>query len=141
MKKLTKPATAIQSRIQAASGANGANHPLSNSNLRRNTRHNSSMCSTDCQQQESETLRKLWRSVEQSADSLAIMDRQGVMEYVNPAFQALTGYTQQEAIGQSHEILKSDQQPQELYDQIWETVLAGDVFRGVVMDRKKNGET
>jgi PAS domain S-box-containing protein len=99
------------------------------------------MCSTDCQQQESETLRKLWRSVEQSADSLAIMDRQGVMEYVNPAFQALTGYTQQEAIGQSHEILKSDQQPQELYDQIWETVLAGDVFRGVVMDRKKNGET
>jgi PAS domain S-box-containing protein len=88
-----------------------------------------------------ETLRKLWRSVEQSADTVIIMDRSGVMEYVNPAFEALTGYSWQEAIGQTLGILKSEQQAGELYEEMWNTVLSGDVFRGIVMDRKKNGET
>ena len=88
-----------------------------------------------------ETLRKLWRSVEQSADTVIIMDRSGVMEYVNPAFEALTGYSRQEAVGQTLGILKSEQQAGELYEEMWNTVLSGNVFRGIVMDRKKNGET
>jgi PAS domain S-box-containing protein len=58
-----------------------------------------------------ETLGKLWRrSVEQMADALIIMDRSGVMEYLNPAFEALTGYSRQEAIGQTLRMLKSEQQ-------------------------------
>jgi len=98
--------------------------------------------STDRQHQESEdTLRKLWRSVEQSADTVIIMDRSGVIEYVNPAFEALTGYSRQEAIGQTLGILKSEQQAGELYEEMWNTVLSGNVFRGIVMNRKKNGET
>ncbi len=92
-------------------------------------------------QQTEETLRKLWRSVEQSADTVIIMDRSGVMEYVNPAFEALTGYSRQEAVGQTLGILKSEQQAGELYEEMWNTVLSGNVFRGIVMDRKKNGET
>jgi two-component system cell cycle sensor histidine kinase/response regulator CckA len=88
-----------------------------------------------------ETLRKLWRSVEQSADIVIIMDRSGVMEYVNPAFEALTGYSRQEAIGQTLGVLKSEQQAGELYEEMWNTVLSGNVFRGIVMNRKKNGET
>jgi PAS domain S-box-containing protein len=92
-------------------------------------------------QKSEETLRKLWRSVEQSADMVIIMDRSGVMEYVNPAFEALTGYSRQEAIGQTLGILKSEQQAGELYEEMWNTVLSGNVFRGIVMDRKKNGET
>ena len=87
-----------------------------------------------------ETLRKLWRSVEQMADALIIMDRFGVMEYVNPAFEALTGYSRQGAIGQSFEILRSDQHADELYEEMWSTVRAGNVFRGIVINRKKNGE-
>ena len=93
------------------------------------------------QQKSEETLRKLWRSVEQSADTVIIMDRSGVMEYVNPAFEALTGYSRQEAVGQTLGILKSEQQAGELYEEMWNTVLSGKVFRGIVMDRKKNGET
>ncbi|MGD0181384.1 MAG: response regulator [Terriglobales bacterium] len=88
-----------------------------------------------------ETLPKLWRSVEQMADSLIIMDRSGVMEYVNPAFEELTGYSRQEAIGQSFEILRSDQHADELCEEMWSTVRAGNVFRGIVINRKKNGET
>jgi PAS domain S-box-containing protein len=97
--------------------------------------------SADGQQSDSEvTLRKLWRLVEQSTDSVIIMDRSGVMEYVNPAFEALTGYSRQEAIGQTLGILKSEQQAGELYEEMWNTVLSGNVFRGIVTDRKKNGE-
>lgn len=97
--------------------------------------------SVDDQQPDSEgTLRKLWRLVEQSTDSVIIMDRSGVMEYVNPAFEALTGYSRGEAIGQTLGILKSEQQAGELYEEMWNTVLSGNVFRGIVTDRKKNGE-
>ena len=87
-----------------------------------------------------ETLRKLWCSVEQLADTVIIMDRSGVIEYVNPAFEALTGYSRQEAIGQSLGMLKPESQTGEPYDQMWNTVLSGNVFRGIVMNRKKNGE-
>ena len=97
--------------------------------------------SVDDRQPDSEgTLRKLWRLVEQSTDSVIIMDRSGVMEYVNPAFEALTGYSRGEAIGQTLGILKSEQQAGELYEEMWNTVLSGNVFRGIVTDRKKNGE-
>lgn len=87
------------------------------------------------------TLRKLWRLVDQSTDSVIIMNRSGVMEYVNPAFEFLTGYSRREAVGQTLGILKSEQQAGELYEEMWNTVLGGNVFRGIVMDRKKNGET
>ena len=94
------------------------------------------------QQLDSEvTLHELWRLVEQSTDSVIIMGRSGVMEYVNPAFEALTGYSRREAVGQTLGILKSEQQSGEFYEEMWNTVLAGNVFRGIVMDRKKNGET
>jgi two-component system cell cycle sensor histidine kinase/response regulator CckA len=98
--------------------------------------------SAELRHDESEdTLRKLWCSVEQLADTVIIMDRTGVMEYVNPAFEALTGYSREEAIGQTLGILKSEQQAGEVYEAMWNTVLAGKVFRGIVMNRKKNGQT
>jgi two-component system cell cycle sensor histidine kinase/response regulator CckA len=91
-------------------------------------------------QESEEILRKLWRSVEQMADALIIMDRSGAMEYVNPAFEALTGYSRQEVIGQSFEMLRSEQHADD-YEEMWNTVRSGNVFRGIVMNRKKNGET
>jgi two-component system cell cycle sensor histidine kinase/response regulator CckA len=88
-----------------------------------------------------EMLQKLRRSVEQSPDLVMITNSAGVLEYVNPAFEKLTGYTSAEVLGQTLGILKSDQQSGELYEEMWNTVLSGKVFHGTVMNRKKNGET
>ncbi len=88
-----------------------------------------------------EMLQKLRRSVEQSPDLVMITNSAGVLEYVNPAFEKLTGYASGEVLGQTLGILKSDQQAGELYEEMWDTVLSGKVFHGTVMNRKKNGET
>jgi PAS domain S-box-containing protein len=88
-----------------------------------------------------DTLRKLSRAVEQSADLIMITDHAGTIEYVNPAFEALTGYSQEEAIGRTPRMLKSGHQSAELYRELWQTIRAGNVFRGIFVDRKKSGET
>ena len=87
-----------------------------------------------------EALRKLSRAVEQSADSVMITDCRGVIEYVNPAFEALTGYDHAEACGQTPRLLKSGEQSAESYQDMWKTILAGNVFRGILVNRKKNGD-
>jgi two-component system cell cycle sensor histidine kinase/response regulator CckA len=92
-------------------------------------------------QKPEDMLRQLWRAVEQSADLVIITDRSGVMEYVNPAFEILTGYARLEAIGQTLRILKADEQDPAIYREMWQTILDGKVFRGIVLNRKKNGET
>jgi len=87
-----------------------------------------------------ESLRKLSQAVEKSADLVMITNREGIIEYINPAFEALTGYRQQEVCGQSPRILKSGEQGPEVYQEMWQTIVAGNVFRGIFVDRKKNGE-
>lgn len=62
------------------------------------------------QQSVEESLRKLSRAVEQSVDTVMITDRKGVIEYVNPAFEALTGYTSNEVRGQTSRLVKSGEQ-------------------------------
>ena len=92
------------------------------------------------QQSAEESLRKLSRAVEQSADAVIITDRRGVIEYVNPAFEILTGYSRTEARGQTPRLLKSGEQGSQLYEEMWKTILAGKVFRGILVNRKKDGE-
>ena len=92
------------------------------------------------QQTTEESLRKLLRAVEQSADGVMVTNRQGIIEYVNPAFEALTGYKREEVCGQTPRILKSSEQGPEFYQEMWNTVLAGNVYRGILVNRKKNGE-
>jgi len=87
-----------------------------------------------------ESLRKLSRAVEQSADTVVVTDRHGIIEYVNPAFEALTGYDHDEVHGKSPRILKSGEQGPETYQEMWKTILAGNVYRGILVNRKKNGE-
>ena len=131
--------------IEAAIAA-GVRQPLSRSDPREPGKERTSIStlnapSAERQQLESEeTLRKLSRAVEQSADTVIIMNRAGVMEYVNPAFETLTGYPRHELIGQTLAMLNSEQQGLELYLEMWNTVRSGNVFRGIVMNRKKNGE-
>jgi len=86
------------------------------------------------------SLRKLSRAVEQSADTVMITDRHGRIEYVNPAFEALTGYRREEVCGKTPRILKSGEQSSETYQEMWQTILSGSVYRGILLNRKKNGE-
>ena len=92
------------------------------------------------QQLAEELVRKLSRAVEQSADTVMITDRDGIIEYVNPAFEALTGHTGDEVCGKTPRILKSGEQGAETYQELWKTILAGNAYRGIMVNRKKNGE-
>lgn len=92
------------------------------------------------QQQAEESLRKLSRAVEQSADTVVITDRNGTIEYVNPAFEKLTGYSREEACGRTPRLLKSGEQAPEMYQEMWRTILSGNVFRGILVNRKKSGD-
>jgi PAS domain S-box-containing protein/putative nucleotidyltransferase with HDIG domain len=87
-----------------------------------------------------EILKKLSSVVEQAADLVFITDYDGVIEYVNPAFERLTGYTKDESIGQTPRILKSGKHTPDEYKLLWETIRAGKILQGTVVNRKKNGE-
>ncbi len=98
-------------------------------------------CKERQRQKTEDMLRKFWRAVEQTAEMIVITDQNGAMEYVNPAFEAVTGYTRDEIIGKPLSILQSEQQGFELTQNVWQSMLAGNPFRGIVLNRKKNGET
>jgi len=87
-----------------------------------------------------ETLAQLSYAVEQSPSSVIITDTQGNIEYVNPKFSLLTGYSVEEVIGRNPRILKSGEQDDEYYKILWDTILEGDVWRGEFHNKKKNGE-
>ena len=85
-------------------------------------------------------LRKLSQAVEQSPASVVITDLKGTIEYVNPKFTEVTGYTLEEAIGQNPRILKSGEQPSEVYTELWKTISSGKKWKGEFLNKKKNGE-
>lgn len=86
-------------------------------------------------------LRKLSRAIEQSPSSVVITDINGNIEYVNPHFTQLTGYSQEEASGQNPRILKSGHHPPELYEELWDTISEGEEWRGEFCNRRKDGTT
>lgn len=81
-----------------------------------------------------EEARRLARGVESAAESIIMTDVDGAILYVNPAFTELTGYTADEVIGQKANILKSA-----AYEEMWQTILAGKVWSGEVVNTKKDG--
>jgi len=85
-------------------------------------------------------LRQHSRAVEQSPVSIVITNVNGEIEYVNPKFCALTGYTSEEAIGQNPRILSTGHTSRDEYQRMWESVLAGQTWTGEFRNRKKNGE-
>ena len=87
-----------------------------------------------------EDLKKLSTAVEQSPASVVITDLEGNIEYVNPKFCEVTGYSEQEAMGQNPRILKSDESPPEIYQELWKALTAGRDWRGELLNKKKNGE-
>lgn len=85
-------------------------------------------------------IRQLSLALEQSATIAFITDRQGRIEYVNPEFEKATGYTRDEVLGRPANLLKSGKNSPELYREMWATLLRGEVFRDVLINRRKNGE-
>jgi diguanylate cyclase (GGDEF)-like protein/PAS domain S-box-containing protein len=87
-----------------------------------------------------EKLRQLSRAVEQSPVSIVITDIRGNIEYVNPRFMQLTGYSAEEVLGHNPRILKTDKTVPGTHRQLWETVTSGREWHGEFVNRKKNGE-
>ena len=85
-------------------------------------------------------LRMLSRAVQQSPVSIVITDTQGKIEYVNPYFEKVTGYTTDEALGQNSRILKSNTQKPEFYQELWKTISTGHEWTSEMQNRRKNGE-
>ncbi|MBF0455310.1 MAG: PAS domain S-box protein [Magnetococcales bacterium] len=84
-------------------------------------------------------LQKLRRAIEQSPVTVIITDQTGNIEYVNPAFSQLTGFEQEEVLGKKPAILKSGHHPDIFYQQMWQTILSGEVWRGEIHNRSKHG--
>ncbi len=90
--------------------------------------------------EDSARIQRLTNAVEQTADSIVITNRKGTIEYINPAFEQTTGYSQAEALGQTPRFLKSGLHDAAFYKELWNTVASGKVFRATISNRKKSGE-
>lgn len=90
--------------------------------------------------QATEEIHKLSLSVKHSPNIVIITDKDTRIEYVNPKFTEITGYTEQEALGQKPSLIASMDTPAETYENLWETILAGKEWRGELLNKKKNGE-
>jgi PAS domain S-box-containing protein len=87
-----------------------------------------------------EKLRLLKRAVDQSPVSIIITNQKGIIEYVNPKFSKITGFTSEEAIGQSPGILKSGHHSDLFYKELWDRINSGNDWYGEMMNKKKSGE-
>jgi len=83
--------------------------------------------------------RKLSSAIEQTADIVMITDRNGVVEYVNPEFERVTGYAREEVVGRTPAILTSGRHDRAFYQHMWNTLLAGEVFRETFVNQRKDG--
>jgi PAS domain S-box-containing protein len=87
-----------------------------------------------------EQLRKLSRAVEQSPTLIMITDTAGLIDYVNPKFEQVTGYAAEDVIGENPRILKSGRMLPQEFERLWKTITAGDEWHGEFQNRKKSGE-
>jgi len=87
-----------------------------------------------------EKLRTLSTAVEQSPLSVVITDLDAMIQYVNPHFTNATGYSREEIIGQNPRILQSGQTPKETYVELWNALTNGKIWRGELINKRKNGE-
>lgn len=83
--------------------------------------------------------RLLSSAIEQTADLVTIADCDGTILYVNAAFEQVTGYAFEEAVGRTPSILKSGIQPPDMYENLWQTLKSGQVFHGTFINRRKDG--
>ena len=94
---------------------------------------------TDIKKSE-EKLRIITKGIESSPASVVITDKEGNIQYINPKFCEITGYTEEEAIGQNPRVLKSGVHKIEFYKNMWATISNGEDWRGEICNIKKNGD-
>jgi PAS domain S-box-containing protein len=85
-------------------------------------------------------LRILSRAVEQSPVSVMITDNKGAIEYLNPKFLEVSGFSLEELVGQNPRVMNSGKQDDAFYNKLWKTIASGEVWRGAIQNRKKNGQ-
>lgn len=85
-------------------------------------------------------INRLSTAVEQSSSTVLITDIDGKIEYVNTKFTELTGYSKEEVIASNAGLLRSDETPDDVYRELWTTILSGKVWQGIIKNRKKSGE-
>ncbi|MHB8091882.1 MAG: PAS domain S-box protein [Syntrophales bacterium] len=95
---------------------------------------------TEQKQKEAERERLL-SAIEQAGEIFITMDAEGVIQYVNPAFTSVTGYTREEALGQNARILKSVGHEKGFYRDIWANISRGDTFEGRIVNKRQDGTT
>ena len=83
---------------------------------------------------------KFREAVESAGHAVVFTDRDGVIEYVNPAFEELTGYTASEVIGHTPRVVKSGEHDEAFYETLWDTIDGGDVWRGELVNERPDGE-
>ena len=86
-------------------------------------------------------IRKLSSAVEQSTSIIIITDVNGNIEYVNPKFTQVTGYTSEEVLGRNPNLLKSTETTREVYGKLWATITSGGEWHGELHNKKKSGES
>jgi len=82
---------------------------------------------------------RMMAAIEQAGEVIVITDPDGVIQYANPAFEGVSGYTQAEAMGQNPRILKSGRNDEIFYQQLWETISSGKTWSGRMINKKKDG--
>ncbi|MDT3433987.1 PAS domain S-box protein [Haloarcula sp. 1CSR25-25] len=83
---------------------------------------------------------KFREAVESAGHAVVFTDRDGVIEYVNPAFEELTGYAAAEVVGHTPRVLKSGEHDEAFYETLWDTIGAGDVWQGELVNERPDGE-
>ncbi|OSM04225.1 PAS domain S-box protein [Magnetofaba australis] len=84
-------------------------------------------------------LQLLSRTVEESPASIIITDAEGVIQYVNPMFEKITGYSSDEAVGQNPRLLKSGENDDATYQELWKRISSGHTWRGELLNKRKDG--
>jgi PAS domain S-box-containing protein len=82
----------------------------------------------------------LSKIADETADAVLVTDCAGNIEYVNAAFEQMTGFSRSEVLGKNPRLLKSGQHDARFYEDLWERLRRGEVFRDTITDRRKNGE-
>ncbi|ARS90250.1 hypothetical protein B1756_11295 [Natrarchaeobaculum aegyptiacum] len=86
-------------------------------------------------------MRRFREAVEHAGHGVLITDVQATIVYVNPAFEDVTGYDREEVIGKTPRILNSGEQDAAFYEDLWSTILSGDVWEGEIINQRKDGST
>ncbi len=82
---------------------------------------------------------RLMAAIEQAGEMVVITDAEGTIQYVNPAFESVTGYRREEAVGRNPRFLKSGEQDPAFYRELWQTISSGNTWQGTLVNKRKDG--